>query len=350
MTSDTAAVAATQKPGITSDIAALPVAGTTGEAQPEARPETRRGPGALPTVVPAAFAELFAGYVAEVSAPGGPLDADTVRAYCSRVRQFLAWLDGTDVDGDPLASAAARDGAVRDYRTHLLMVVKRKLSTVNAHLTAVDDLYRNLGLGPAVVKRQELPKAAPRALSDRARTRWLRAAQRADARGKALAYIGYYAGLRGGEAVALDLGDVRISARKGVLIVRYGKGGKYREVPLHPHLRTALEEWIAERATWPGVKESPALFLNRRGGRLSTRGAYDDLKKIAADANLEFGRDGDLTPHALRHTTGTNLVRDGEDIVTVAEILGHSIETARRYSLPTEADKQRAIERLAVDE
>jgi site-specific recombinase XerD len=301
-------------------------------------------------VVPAAFAELFTDYTAAVSKPAGPLDADTVRAYCSRVRQFLAWLAEADVDGDPLADPHARNGAVRDYRAHLLTVTKRKLATVNAHLTAIDDLYRHLGLGPAMVKRQELPKAAPRALSDRARTRWLRAAQRADERGKALAYIGYYAGVRGGEAVALDLGDVRISARKGVLVVRYGTGGAYRAVPLHPHLRTALDEWITERATWPGAKDNQALFLNRRGGRLSARGAYDQLKKIAADANLEFGRDGDLTPHALRHTAGTNMIRDGEDIVTVAEILGHSIETARRYSLPTEADKQRAIERLAIDE
>ncbi|MGH3862735.1 tyrosine-type recombinase/integrase [Actinokineospora sp.] len=301
------------------------------------------------------MSEIFAAYVAAVSAPGGPLDGDTVRAYVSRVRQFLAWLaeaqEAGAVDGDPLGVAHARDGAVRDYRTYLLTVAKRTLSTVNAHLTAVDHFYRHVGLGAAVVKRQEVPKAAPRALSARARTRWLRAAQRADARDKALAYLGYYAGLRGGEAVALDVGDVRITARKGVLIVRFGKGGKYREVPLHPHLRTALDEWITERATWrPGAADTPALFLNRRGGRLSARGAYNALAAIAEDAGLQFGRDGDLTPHALRHTAGTDMIRDGEDIVTVAEILGHSIETARRYSLPTDADKQRAIERLAVDE
>ena len=51
-----------------------------------------------------------------------------------------------------------------------------------------------------------------------------------------------------------------------------------------------------------------------------------------------------------RHTAGTTMVRSGEDIVTVAEILGHSVETARRYSLPTEHDKQRAIQRIPVDE
>lgn len=236
-----------------------------------------------------------------------------------------------------------------DYRTHLLTVAKRALSTVNAHLTAVDDLYRHLGLGPALVTRQELPKAAPRALSARARTRWLRAAQRADPRGKALAYLGYYGGLRGGEAVALEVGDVRLSARKGV-VVRYGKGGRYREVPLHPQLRTALEDWLTTRAAWPGAADTTAVFLNHRGQRLSTRGAYDILKKIADDANLTFGRDGDLTPHGLRHTAGTDLVRAGVDLVLVAEILGHSVETTRRYRLPTDTDKQAAIQHLAVDE
>ena len=143
---------------------------------------------------------------------------------------------------------------------------------------------------------------------------------------------------------------MRASACKGHLIVRYGKGGKYREVPLHPKLRTALEQWQTERATWPGAAENPVLFLNRRGGRLSTRGAYEVLKAIAEDANLTVSRDADFTPHVLRHTAATTMIRDDEDIVVVAEILGHSVETARRYSLPTEQDKQRAIEHLPVDQ
>jgi integrase/recombinase XerC len=160
----------------------------------------------------------------------------------------------------------------------------------------------------------------------------------------------FYAGTRGGETVALDLDDVHMSARKGHLIVRYGKGGKYREVPLHPKLRTALEACLLDWAKLPGAQDNPALFLNHRGGRLSTRGAYNVLKAVATDANLSIGRDGEFTPHVPRRTTGTTMIRDGEDIVTVAEILGHSVETARRYNLPTHADKQRAAERLTVDE
>ena len=168
-------------------------------------------------------------------------------------------------------------------------MTKRKASTVNAHLTAIDDFYTRRGLGPAAARRQELPQLAPRALSGRELTRWLRAAERAPARDRALAFTELYAGTRGGETVALDLSDVRTSARKGHLIVRYGKGGKYREVPLHPKLRTALDQWHAERASWPGAAASPALFLNARGGRLSARGAYGILRAGARDRGISPG-------------------------------------------------------------
>lgn len=141
-----------------------------------------------------------------------------------------------------------------------------------------------------------------------------------------------------------------MSARKGHLVVRYGKGGRYREVPLHSALRTTLEGWLKERGDWPGASASPALFVNRRGGgRLSSRGAYDVLTTLAEEAGIAVGRGADFTPHVLRHTAGTTLTRAGTDIVLVAEILGHSVETARRYALPTEQDRQAAIERLPVD-
>jgi integrase len=301
------------------------------------------------TVLPAELATALDDYVAGLGRAGGPLDADTVRVYGSRVRHFLGWLAGADVDGEPLGEPAARDWAVRDYRTYLLTVVRRKPSTVNAHLTAIDDFYRRRGVGPAAVRREDLPKAAPRALDHRDQLRWLRAAEHAAPRDRALAHVGFYGGLRIAEIVALDLDDIRKSARKGHLVVRYGKGGRYREVPLHPSLRTTLDKWLEDRARWPGT-DGVALFLNRRGGRLSTRGAYDALVALAYGAGIAVGREsGEFTPHVLRHTAGTTLTRAGTDIVIVAEILGHSVETARRYALPSEGDRQAAIERLPVD-
>jgi len=90
--------------------------------------------------------------------------------------------------------------------------------------------------------------------------------------------------------------------------------------------------------------------LNRRGDRLSTRGAYNALTTIADAAGIDVGRDAQFTPHVLRHTAGTTMTRAGTDIILVAEILGHSVETARRYALPTHEDRHAAISRLTTDE
>lgn len=79
-----------------------------------------------------------------------PLSDQTRRTYASKVRQFLAWLPERDSGSDPLNAKDARDWAVRDYRTHLQAVLKRKPATVNNALAAIDDLYMRLGLGSAI--------------------------------------------------------------------------------------------------------------------------------------------------------------------------------------------------------
>jgi integrase/recombinase XerC len=215
-----------------------------------------------------------------------PLSAETGRTYVSKVRQFLAWLAGPDVEGDPLRQPAARDWAVRDYRTHLQAVSKRAPATVNNALAALDDFYTRRGLGPAAADRAELASLAPRALDKRAVLRWLRAVEsQPSARDRALADVPFYAGARIAETVRLDVEDVRLSARRGSLRL-YGKGEKVREVPIHPQLRIELGHWSRERADWPRADANPALFLNRRGGRLSVRGASDVIAAIAERAGL----------------------------------------------------------------
>lgn len=275
-----------------------------------------------------------------------PLADLTRRTYLSKVRQYLAWLAGASVDGDPLASSEARDWAVRDYRTHLQAVRKASPATVNNALAAVDDFYRRRGLGAAKAARVDLPAVAPRALDARAQIRYLRAvAARPSPRDQALALVPFYAGVRIAECVALDIDDVALSARKGTLRI-YGKGGRVRQVPIHAQLRAALTSWLEERADWPGAAGTPALFLNQRGGRLSVRGAHDVITGIASDAGL----DDDITAHPLRHTFATTLVRGGTDIVIVAELLGHArLETTRAYSRPTAEDRVKALELLPVD-
>jgi len=277
-----------------------------------------------------------------------PLDDDTRRAYASRVRQYLAWLAAADVDGDPLTEAKARDGAVRDYRIYLQTTAKRAPATINTVLAALGDFYTRAGIGTPDVRRLDLPQRAPRALNSRDTTRWLRTVERwLNPRDRVLALIPFYAGLRIGETVALDLDDIRLSARKGLIIVRSGKGNGYREVPVHAGLREDLKLWLEdERSNWPGADTSPALLLNHRGERLSARGARDVLAALAEEAGI----DPEFTSHVLRHTFGTTLVRDGHDLVLVAELMGHArVETTRSYSLPTAADRERAINSLPID-
>ncbi|MFL1381710.1 tyrosine-type recombinase/integrase [Nocardiopsis protaetiae] len=201
--------------------------------------------------------------------------------------------------------------------------------------------------------RDEPPATAPRALGAREQKRFLRAVEKRPlARDRAIGRLLFYSGLRVGELVALDVEDVLLSARKGTVIVRAGKNDASRTLPLtDASAREAVADCKRERAAWPGA-DTAALFLNRRGGRLSDRAVNLLLAELALDADLvdENGRPA-LSAHVLRHTFGTNLTRSGVDVVTVAQLMGHKrLETTRRYTLPTQADIEAAVARLPTDE
>jgi integrase/recombinase XerC len=277
-----------------------------------------------------------------------PLSANTKRAYAARAGRYLDWLAGTPTEyGDPLGETHARDYAARDFKSHLKTVGKAKPSSVNLSLAAIDNLYRYLGLGRPDVGREELPKAAPRALPLEDQKRFLRAVERCPStRDRAIATLFFYSGLRLEELAGLDEGDVAVSARKGRVTVRSGKGERYREVALNADAREALDRWLEERRAVDGVADGEALFLGRRGRRLGARAVDLVVRRLGEEANLG----APLSAHVLRHTCLTNLVRNGNDLVMVAEIAGHKrLETTRRYSLPSEADREAAMEGIRVE-
>lgn len=298
-------------------------------------------------------AEALDGYR---SALGRTTLAESSRTkYARRVAGYLDWLAATDIEGDPLNEPLPRTWAVRDYRLHL----KRKrssASTINGALTAIDDFYTRRGLGPANLEREDAAqRTAPKALTRAEAISYVRAVERATLgdrlrpRDVAIALTPYYAGLRIEEVVGLNVGDVGMSSRKGVLRVM-GKGrngGKPRDVPIKSELRTVLQAWQDARLTWPGADDTDALFLNRKGQRLSDRSAREVIVGFGRDARL--GDDESFGPHVLRHTYATQLVRDGNDLVMVAELLGHSrLETTRIYTLPTAEEKAAAVERSII--
>ncbi len=274
-----------------------------------------------------------------------PLAESTKREYCRWVRAFAAWAvaaqERKEWGGDPLVDPLARDYAARDFKRWLQIERRLAPRSVNLGLASLDSFFTVLGLGQPRVRREQLPQAAPRALDQAEQRQLLRAAERASARDRALVGVMLFTALRISEAVALDLDDLRISARKGEVVVRSGKGDAGRSVPLNAVIRDMLREWLAERQA---PEREQAVFVTRRGGRLSARSADDAVRKVAAEARLQ------ISAHVLRHTCLTNLVRGGEDLVMVAELAGHRrLDTTRRYSRPSQTDRQAAMDRLQTD-
>jgi site-specific recombinase XerD len=311
-----------------------------------------RRPRGTPLLLPAPYDQVLAEYHAALAQ--APLEPTSRAKYLSRVRGFLAWLAASDVDGDPLGDPRARDWAVRDYRRHLKAFRKAAPATINTTLAALGDFYQRRGLGAAAARREDAPQRdAPPALGERDARRYLRAVeQEASVRDRLVALLPYFAGLRDSEVVRLDVDDVRLSARKGELRVlgKGSDGGKPRTVPVHTELRQVLQRWLDERRGWPGAGDTPALLLNRRGGRLGDRSVRAIIERLGELAGLDDDLLDTFGPHALRHTFGTQLVRAGVDLVTVAELMGHArLETTRIYTRPTRDDRERALDALLVD-
>lgn len=147
-------------------------------------------------------------------------------------------------------------------------------------------------------------------------------------RDRALFELLYAAGLRVGELVALDLGDIHLTQR---LVRVRGKGRKERVVPFGRPAASAVAAYLPERARWRrelGGDGEP-LFVNQRGGRLSDRSVrrvLDRAVHLTADLNH-------LHPHALRHAFATHLLEAGMDLRAIQELLGHSsLATTQVYT------------------
>ncbi len=160
-------------------------------------------------------------------------------------------------------------------------------------------------------------------------------AQRQAKRNLVMIALLLHTGLRVSELCDLQVRDIEITARKGELTVRAGKGQKQRTIPLNKVARQALETWLEARPLTGG----DALLTGKQTEALSPRSVERMLAEMGRRAKIEA-----LTPHVLRHTFSKNLVDMGVSLEKVAMLLGHErLETTMIYVTPGKLDLEQAV-------
>ena len=220
---------------------------------------------------------------------------------------------------------------------------RRTPATVARKLSAVKGLFRFLEAQRIIVRSPtafiETPRLwqrLPQTLNLEEVERLLKAVQAEGLglRDLAILELLYGAGLRVSELVSLDLGHCNFNA--GFLRC-IGKGNKERIVPLGRSAAEALSQYLAtERPRLIARRpEMAALFVNRRGGRLTRQRVWQLLRRYAKTGLITKS----IGPHTLRHSFATHLLERGADLRTVQELLGHAnISTTQRY---THVDRSR---------
>ncbi len=146
-------------------------------------------------------------------------------------------------------------------------------------------------------------------------------------RDRAMLELLYATGMRVSELVSLNLADLDA---EGGYVRCFGKGHKERLIPVHQRAVGAVKEYLDEvRPKLVRSSEEKALFLNRRGERLTRQGLWQILKGYAKAAELG----AEVTPHTLRHSFATHMLSGGADLRSVQELLGHAnISTTQVYT------------------
>ncbi len=257
--------------------------------------------------------------------------ANTILAYTRDLTSFCEYIG----DAKPSQIDHVR---IRGYLSELYDRGLGKTS-VARHLAAVRSLYRWLAREgmvkqnpAALVSTPKLPKKLPRVPSMEEINTVLDTEMPDTAafpeRDRVIMELLYGSGLRNSELVALNLDHIHWS--NGALLV-HGKGSKQRIVPLGDSAAVAIRDYLPHRQKLLAEKKktNPALLLNLRGTRLTTRSVGRIVKQIAVARGLS----PDVHPHTLRHAFGTHMLEEGADLRAIQEMLGHErLSTTQRYT------------------
>lgn len=262
---------------------------------------------------------------------------NTIAAYrndLSQLESFVASKNGTHVKWQGVAQEAVLDYVVfLKGKSYADATVARKVAAVKSFFAYLQ-AEGKLGVNPAEsLASPKVGRSLPKPLTVQEIDELLEQPSRKNTpeakRDRAMLELMYATGLRVTELVSLDVGDAYVDVPKPYIRL-VGKGNRERQIPLLDQPTQELSEFIRfARPRLVGERNETAMFVNRRGDRLTRQGFWLILKAYAHAAGIE----GRVTPHTLRHSFATHMLRGGMDIHKVQELLGHAnISTTQVYT------------------
>lgn len=273
----------------------------------------------------------------------------TIRNYLSDLRQFMAWCEETDSQGQEIPKSfvlsTIATPTITCYRSYLQNSLKLKPASVNRYLVTLKCYFTwvtDTGLidnnPAAAVKLIPRVDSPPRHLSNAEESTLVAAVTNSGhLRDQTIIVLMLHTGLRAQEVCTLHMEQVHLTKRSGILQV-YGKRNKYREVPLNATARSVLMQYIKTR-----TQNANYLFVSEKTGEPLTERALGYLvKKYAHIASIT-----DVSPHDLRHRFGYRMAQV-VPLHRLAQIMGHdSLDTTMIYIRGTQGDLQREVEKIA---
>jgi integrase len=250
-----------------------------------------------------------------------PISSNTSRAYHSRVKQFLLFLDYADLSHKLFDEPSGKSTAMHSYLTFLKQS-NRQGSTVNANINALNNFFQFLGIQPAPCVRERSYGKTAKTLTSSQQERFLQTVQRHCARDQALALILFYTGLRIGDCARLEMRNIGPGA--GCIILENSV-----IISLNRETMFALRQWLEERKVLFGESQETGLWLTRKGRRLSIAGITCAIERIGWQSGFA------ISAETLRRTCLTQVSTSFSKDVLAANFGGHVAKaTLKRYATP----------------
>lgn len=249
---------------------------------------------------------------------------NTVKAYINDITNFNIFIK------KDLLNISPND--IRNYLKHINNLSSR---TISHNLSSLKSFYNYLEVIELTnynpineIERPKLEQKMPEFLTLEEVTNLLNinVENEFNARDKAILELLYSSGIRISELTSMELSNIDLDE---CLIRIMGKGSKERIVPLGDYAIEVLKDYIENYRYKLNKKNSSYVFLNNRGGQLSRQFIFKTIKNEA----IKKGIKKNISPHTLRHTFATHLLKNGADLRIIQELLGHeNLSTTQIYT------------------